>query len=39
LLAAAIFYFLFTRVDVAGVWTEIRSMTWFELLTIGAVAG
>ena len=38
LLAAAIFYFLLTRVDVASVWTEIREMTWFELLTIGAVA-
>jgi hypothetical protein len=34
-----IFYFLFTRVDVAGVWTKIRAMTWFELATIAAVAG
>jgi hypothetical protein len=39
LLAAAIFSFLFTRVDVASVWTEIRAMTWFELATIAAVAG
>jgi hypothetical protein len=38
LLAAAIFWFLLTRVDVASVWTEIQEMTWFELLTIAAVA-
>jgi hypothetical protein len=38
LLAAAILWFLSTRVDVASVWTEIQEMTWFELLTIAAVA-
>jgi putative heme transporter len=38
LLAAAIFWFLATRVDVASVWTEIQEMTWFELLTIAVVA-
>jgi hypothetical protein len=38
LLAAAIFWFLLTRVDIASVWTEIQEMTWFELLTIAAVA-
>jgi hypothetical protein len=38
LLAAVIFWFLAKRVDVASVWTEIQEMTWFELLTIAAVA-
>lgn len=38
LLAAAIFWFLFKRLDVAAVWTEIRAMTWLELLTVAAVA-
>jgi hypothetical protein len=38
LLAAAIFWLLFKRLDVAAVWTEIRAMTWLELLTVAAVA-
>jgi hypothetical protein len=38
LLAAAIFWFLLTRVHVAGVWAELRAMTWVELLTVAAVA-
>jgi uncharacterized membrane protein YbhN (UPF0104 family) len=38
LLAAAIFAFLFRRVDVAAVRAEIGEMTWFELATIAAVA-
>jgi uncharacterized membrane protein YbhN (UPF0104 family) len=37
-LAAAIFYFLLKRVDLAGVWAQIQEMTWFELLTIGVIA-
>ena len=38
LLAAAIFWFLLTRVHVAGVWAELRAMTRVELLTVVAVA-
>jgi uncharacterized protein (TIRG00374 family) len=39
LLAAAIFAFLATRVDLAGALAEIRAMTWLELLTIALIAG
>jgi putative heme transporter len=39
LLAVAIFAFLFRRVDVAGARAEIAEMTWFELVTIAAIAG
>jgi hypothetical protein len=39
LLAAAIFAFLATRVDIAGALAEIQEMTWFELLTIALIAG
>jgi hypothetical protein len=39
LLAAAIFAFLFRRVDVAGARAEIQEMTWFELVTIALLAG
>jgi putative heme transporter len=38
LLAAAIFAFLWRRVDIDGAWAQIQQMTWFELLTIAAVA-
>jgi hypothetical protein len=38
LLAAATFWFLLKRLDVAAVWTETREMTWPELLTVAAVA-
>jgi hypothetical protein len=38
LLAAAICWLLLKRLDVAAVWTEIRAMTWVELLTVAAVA-
>jgi hypothetical protein len=38
LLAAAIFAFLFRRVDVSAVQAETGEMTWFELATV-AVAG
>ena len=38
-LAAAIFAFLFRRVDVAGALAEIQEMTWFELVTIALLAG
>jgi uncharacterized membrane protein YbhN (UPF0104 family) len=38
LLAAAIFAFLFRRVDVDGARAEIAEMTWFELVTIAAIA-
>jgi hypothetical protein len=39
LLAAAIFAFLFQRVDVAGVRAEIQEMTWLELATVALIAG
>jgi putative heme transporter len=39
LLAAAIFAFLFRRVDVAGVRAEIQEMTWLELATVALIAG
>jgi uncharacterized protein (TIRG00374 family) len=38
LLAAAIFGFLATRVDVAGVWATIAAMTWLELASIALAA-
>jgi hypothetical protein len=38
LLAVAICWLLLKRLDVAAVWTEIRAMTWVELLTVAAVA-
>jgi uncharacterized protein (TIRG00374 family) len=37
-LAVAIFWFLFKRVDVAGVWATIEAMTWLELASITLVA-
>jgi uncharacterized protein (TIRG00374 family) len=37
-LVVAIFWFVFKGIDVAQVWAEIRAMTWFELLTLFAVA-
>jgi hypothetical protein len=39
LLAAAIFAFLFQRVDMAGVRAEIQEMTWLELATVALIAG
>ena len=39
LLAAAIFAFLFRRVDVARVRAEIQEMTWLELATVALIAG
>jgi len=33
-LVAAIFYFLFRKIDFAEVWTEIRSLTWLEVGTL-----
>ena len=37
-LVAAIFYFLFRKIDFAEVWTEIRSLTWLELGTLFILA-
>ncbi len=37
-LVVAIFWFVFKGIDVARVWSEIRSMTWLELTTLFAVA-
>jgi uncharacterized protein (TIRG00374 family) len=37
-LVAAIFYFLFRKIDFAEVWAEIRALTWIELSTLTALA-
>jgi hypothetical protein len=37
-LVVAIFYHLFTKIDLGQVWTEITSMTWLELTTLGLLA-
>jgi hypothetical protein len=37
-LVVAIFYYLFTKIDLGQVWTEITSMTWLELTTLGLLA-
>jgi putative heme transporter len=37
-LVAGIFYYLFTKIDLGQVWTEITSMTWLELSTLGLLA-
>jgi uncharacterized protein (TIRG00374 family) len=38
-LVAAIFYFLFRKIDFAEVWAEIRGLTWLELGTLLILAG
>ena len=35
---AAIFYFLFRKIDFGEVWAEIRGLTWLELATLLALA-
>ena len=37
-LVVAIFYYLFTKIDLGEVWAEITSMTWLELTTLALVA-
>src|SRR5919201_4455301 len=37
-LVVAIFYYLFTRIDLGEVWAEITSMTWLELTTLALIA-
>jgi putative heme transporter len=37
-LVAAIFYYLFTKIDPAQVWAAITDMTWLELATLGLLA-
>jgi putative heme transporter len=37
-LVVGIFYYLFTKIDLGQVWTEITSMTWLELTTLGLLA-
>jgi uncharacterized protein (TIRG00374 family) len=37
-LVAAIFYFLFRKIDFAEVWTEIQDLTWIELSILSALA-
>jgi len=36
-LVAAIFYFLFRKIDFAQVWAEISELTWIELSTLSAL--
>ena len=38
LVVGALFYFVFKRIDLPGVWAEIQAMTWRELVTIAAIA-
>ena len=37
-LVVGIFYFLFTRIDFAEVWAEIKAMTWVELTVLLLIA-
>jgi putative heme transporter len=37
-LVVAIFYYLFTKIDLAQVWAAITDMTWTELATLGLLA-
>jgi hypothetical protein len=37
-LVVAIFYYLFTKIDLAQVWAAITAMTWTELATLGLLA-
>ncbi len=37
-LVAAIFYYLFTKIDLAQTWAAITAMTWTELATLGLLA-
>ena len=37
-LVAAIFYYLFTKIDLAQVWAAITAMTWTELATLSLLA-
>jgi hypothetical protein len=37
-LVVAIFYYLFTKIDLGQVWAAITDMTWLELSTLGLLA-
>jgi hypothetical protein len=37
-LVVAIFYYLFTKIDLAQTWAAITAMTWLELATLGLLA-